>query len=266
MAKFEDIKKANDEQKRLNKNLDDAVRRVGTMYTKYEEFSDKRSKEAKAYKKALDAQEKSLDTISEKVEDQKEAVAKIATEYKEQLKTSAKLKGIEKDITDFQKEKVLSAKAIEGFDQSSLLTLKAKEALDSGRVGKSQAILEIASLERDLMKEVVDGNLDLEDVQGRQAEIVQDLASKYDLTGEEVDNITAAVDGQFNNVAALNEELNQTNALGISRRDILAEQQAALATSPVYNPGPRDLIYPLNHQLYLLLQYGYITVSTRSIV
>jgi len=229
MAKFEDIKKANDEQKRLNKNLDDAVRRVGTMYTKYEEFSDKRSKEAKAYKKALDAQEKSLDTISEKVEDQKEAVAKIATEYKEQLKTSAKLKGIEKDITDFQKEKVLSAKAIEGFDQSSLLTLKAKEALDSGRVGKSQAILEIASLERDLMKEVVDGNLDLEDVQGRQAEIVQDLASKYDLTGEEVDNITAAVDGQFNNVAALNEELNQTNALGISRRDILQSQQEALS-------------------------------------
>jgi len=229
MAKFEDIKKANEEQKKLNKNLDDAVRRVGTMYTKYEEFSDKRSKEAKAYKKALDAQEKSLDTISEKVEDQKEAVAKIATEYKEQLKTSAKLKGIEKDITDFQKEKVLSAKAIEGFDQSSLLTLKAKEALDSGRVGKSQAILEIASLERDLMKEVVDGNLDLEDVQGRQAEIVQDLASKYDLTGEEVDNITAAVDGQFNNVAALNEELNQTNALGISRRDILQSQQEALS-------------------------------------
>ena len=66
---------------------------------------------------------KSLDTISEKVEDQKEAVAKIATEYKEQLKTSAKLKGIEKDITDFQKEKVLSAKAIEGFDQSSLLLI-----------------------------------------------------------------------------------------------------------------------------------------------
>ena len=70
MAKFEDIKKANEEQKKLNKNLDDAVRRVGTMYTKYEEFSDKRSKEAKAYKKALDAQEKSLETISEKVEDQ----------------------------------------------------------------------------------------------------------------------------------------------------------------------------------------------------
>ena len=229
MPKFEDIKKANEEQKKLNKNLDDAVRRVGTMYTKYEEFSDKRSKEAKAYKKALDAQEKSLDTISEKVEDQKEAVAKIATEYKEQLKTSAKLKGIEKDITDFQKEKVLSAKAIEGFDQSSLLTSKAKEALEAGRVGKSQAILDIASLERDLMKEVVEGNLDLEDVQGRQAEIVQNLASEYELTGEEVDNITAAVDGQFNNVAALNEELNQTNALGISRRDILASQQEALS-------------------------------------
>lgn len=229
MAKFEDIKKANEEQKKLNKNLDDAVRRVGTMYTKYREFSDKRSKEAKAYKKALDAQEKSLDTISEKVEDQKEAVAKITTEYKEQLKTSAKLKGIEKDITDFQKEKVLSAKAIEGFDQSSLLTSKAKEALDAGRVGKSQAILDIASLERDLMKEVVEGNLDLEDVQGRQAEIVQNLASEYELTGEEVDNITAAVDGQFNNVAALNEELNQTNALGISRRDILASQQEALS-------------------------------------
>tara|TARA_R110000822_G_scaffold29054_13_gene85918 strand:- start:863 stop:3598 length:2736 start_codon:yes stop_codon:yes gene_type:complete len=229
MPKFEDIKKANEEQKKLNKNLDDAVRRVGTMYTKYGEFSDKRSKEAKAYKKALDAQEKSLDTISEKVEDQKEAVAKIATEYKEQLKTSAKLKGIEKDITDFQKEKVLSAKAIEGFDQSSLLTSKAKEALEAGRVGKSQAILDIASLERDLMKEVVEGNLDLEDVQGRQAEIVQNLASEYELTGEEVDNITAAVDGQFNNVAALNEELNQTNALGISRRDILASQQEALS-------------------------------------
>ena len=229
MAKFEDIKNANEEQKKLNKNLDDAARRVGTMYTKYEEFSDKRSKEAKAYKKALDAQEKSLDTISSKVEDQKEKVNEIAAEYKEQLKTSAKLKGIEKDITDFAKEKVLYSQAIDGYDQSSLLTSKAKEALESGRVGKSQAILEIASLERDLMKEVVAGNLDLEDVQGRQAEIVQDLASKYELTGEEVDNITGAVEGQFNSVAALNEELNKSNALGISNRDILKSQQEALS-------------------------------------
>ena len=229
MAKFEDIKNANEEQKKLNKNLDDAARRVGTMYTKYEEFSDKRSKEAKAYKKALDAQEKSLDTISSKIEDQKEKVNEIAAEYKEQLKTSAKLKGIEKDITDFAKEKVLYSQAIDGYDQSSLLTSKAKEALESGRVGKSQAILEIASLERDLMKEVVAGNLDLEDVQGRQAEIVQDLASKYELTGEEVDNITGAVEGQFNSVAALNEELNKSNALGISNRDILKSQQEALS-------------------------------------
>jgi len=28
---------------------------------------------------------------------------------------------------------------------------------------------------------------------------------------------------------------------------LTSEQQAALATSPVYNPGPRDLIYPPNH-------------------
>jgi len=229
MANFEDIKKANDEQKRLNKSLDDAATRVGTMYSKYSEFSDKRSKAAKKYKKHLEAQEKSLDTISIKIEEQAVKVKEIATEYKAKLATSAKLKSIEKEITDFQKEQTLYAASIEGYDQSSLLTAKAQEALDSGKVGKSKAILDVASLERDLMKEVLAGNLDLEDVQGRQATIVSDLATQYDLTGEEVDSITGVLDGQFNSVAALNEELNESNALGISRRDILQSQQTALS-------------------------------------
>ena len=82
MAKYEDIKKANDEQKRLNKNMDDAVRRVETMYTKYQDFADKRTKEARAYKKQLEAQEKGLDTIVKKVEDQKKVVEETVAAYK----------------------------------------------------------------------------------------------------------------------------------------------------------------------------------------
>ena len=44
MAKFDEIKKANDEQKRLNKSLDAAVLRVETMEKNYAKFSDKRAK------------------------------------------------------------------------------------------------------------------------------------------------------------------------------------------------------------------------------
>ena len=221
MANYESIKKANDEQKRLNKNLEDAERRIGTMYSKYNDFADKRTKEARDYKKALDAQEKALDTIAEKVEDQKENVKKIAEEYKEQLATSSKIKGLEKDITDFAKDQAVQANAIAGFDQTALLTAKAQEAVDAGRIGKANAILEIATLERDLMKEVLDGNLDVEAAQTRQAEIQADLASKYDLSGNEVDAISGLMTDQIANASMLNDELAATNSLGISRRDIL---------------------------------------------
>ena len=43
MAKFDEIKKANDEQKRLNKSLDAAVLRVETMEKNYAKFADKRN-------------------------------------------------------------------------------------------------------------------------------------------------------------------------------------------------------------------------------
>ena len=228
MANYESIKKANDEQKRLNKNLEDAERRIGTMYSKYNDFADKRTKEARDYKKALDAQEKALDTIAEKVDEQKEKVKEIAEEYKEQLKTTSKIKGLEKDITDFAKEQSVQANAIAGFDQTALLTAKAKEAADTGRIGKANAILEIASLERDLMKEVLDGNLDVEAAQTRQAEIQADLASEYDLTGDEIDSISGLMTDQIANASMLNNELAATNSLGISRRDILKQQQEAL--------------------------------------
>jgi len=258
MAKYEDIKKANDEQKRLNKNMDDAVRRVETMYTKYQDFADKRTKEARAYKKQLEAQEKGLDTIVKKVEDQKKVVEETVAAYKkaneeylkglkeekkardESLKVGDSLIKTEAAMSKFAKEKAVVAQSISGFDQSSLLVAKARSAFEAGDLAGATARLDVANLEQEILSKIATGEMDIADAIEKKNDLAQEVLENDELSYEVREDLIKSLDTQIDKASEINDTLSEQVGLGITQRDILNEQQTALEEQQEALKGIKD--------------------------
>ena len=175
MAKFDEIKKANDEQKRLNKSLDAAVLRVETMEKNYAKFSDKRAKEAKEYKKQLNAAIKALTTINEKVETQKENLDETVELYKKTLETSNNILDSETKRAKFQKENKIIAETLSGLDNSAIMASKAKEALDKGQLSTAQIRLDVADQQSAILQGIATGEMTVNDALGQHEDLSKQI-------------------------------------------------------------------------------------------
>ena len=240
MAKFDEIKKANDEQKRLNKSLDAAVLRVETMEKNYAKFSDKRAKEAKEYKKQLDAAIKALTTINEKVETQKENLDETVELYKKTLKTSNNILDSETKRAKFQKENKIIAETLSGLDNSAIMASKAKEALDKGQLSTAQIRLDVADQQSAILQGIATGEMTVTDALGQHEDLSKQILENDELSSAEKEKLIEYSLSTVDQASQLNDKLSKTNSLGISQRDIMLEQQTALSEQEEMLKGLKD--------------------------
>jgi len=240
MAKFDEIKKANDEQKRLNKSLDAAVLRVETMEKNYAKFSDKRAKEAKEYKKQLDAAIKALTTINEKVETQKENLDETVELYKKTLKTSNNILDSETKRAKFQKENKIIAETLSGIDNSAIMASKAKEALDKGQLSTAQIRLDVADQQSAILQGIATGEMTVTDALGQHEDLSKQILENDELSSAEKEKLIEYSLSTVDQASQLNDKLSKTNSLGISQRDIMLEQQTALSEQEEMLKGLKD--------------------------
>ena len=240
MAKFDEIKKANDEQKRLNKSLDAAVIRVETMEKNYAKFSDKRAKEAKKYKKQLDAAIKALTTINEKVETQKENLDETVELYKKTLETSNNILDSETKRAKFQKENKIIAETLSGLDNSAIMASKAKEALDKGQLSTAQIRLDVADQQSAILQGIATGEMTINDALGQHEDLSKQILENDELSSAEKEKLIEYSLSTVDQASQLNDKLSKTNSLGISQRDIMLEQQTALSEQEEMLKGLKD--------------------------
>ena len=240
MAQFDEIKKANDEQKRLNKSLDAAVLRVETMEKNYAKFSDKRAKEAKEYKKQLDAAIKALTTINEKVETQKENLDETVELYKKTLKTSNNILDSETKRAKFQKENKIIAETLSGIDNSAIMASKAKEALDKGQLSTAQIRLDVADQQSAILQGIATGEMTVTDALGQHEDLSKQILENDELSSAEKEKLIEYSLSTVDQASQLNDKLSKTNSLGISQRDIMLEQQTALSEQEEMLKGLKD--------------------------
>ena len=240
MAKFEEIKKASDEQKRLNKSLDAAVLRVETMEKNYAKFADKRKKEAKEYKKQLDAAIKALTTINEKVETQKENLDETVELYKKTLETSNNILDSETKRAKFQKENKIIAETLSGLDNSAIMALKAKEALDKGQLSTAQIRLDVADQQSAILQGIATGEMTVNDALGQHEDLSKQILENDELSSAEKEKLIEYSLSTVDQASQLNDKLSKTNSLGISQRDIMLEQQTALSEQEQMLKGLKD--------------------------
>ena len=240
MAKFEEIKKASDEQKRLNKSLDAAVLRVETMEKNYAKFADKRKKEAKEYKKQLDAAIKALTTINEKVETQKENLDETVELYKKTLETSNNILDSETKRAKFQKENKIIAETLSGLDNSAIMASKAKEALDKGQLSTAQMRLDVADQQSAILQGIATGEMTVNDALGQHEDLSKQILENDELSSAEKEKLIEYSLSTVDQASQLNDKLSKTNSLGISQRDIMLEQQTALSEQEEMLKGLKD--------------------------
>ena len=164
MAKYEDIKKANDEQKSLNKSMEDGVKAYEDMSKKYNSFADKRKKEARDYKKLLEEHEIKLAETAERLEEIKETKEDLVKEYKETLSLQGEITDADNKRSKFLKEQSLIAETISGFDKSGLVMAQAKEAFANGDLDLAKSRLDLANNQSEVLQGIATGELSIADV------------------------------------------------------------------------------------------------------
>ena len=173
----------------------------------------------------------------------------ITKAQKEQLALLQKISGLEKSITKEKKENKIFSQSIADLDQSAALAAKARQTAEEGRLGTSQALTSLASIESGMMKDLQTGAIQLGDLYSQQEELLTsmneehaaeiaameetgagygDIVSKLVEQKAAQEEIQKIMTEQVDKAIELNEEMDKQLITGETMRDRLMTQNDTL--------------------------------------